>query len=113
MGGVLRRKPRSASEDSEKHYGFSRKIYHTAKPGLWFFVVLLRQFSPVNPPAKSQISRSAQMSLTPSKIFTDIFRTTNNLSICKTTIHRNANNAFDVLAMSILSRDRYSNFEQD
>lgn len=54
---------------------------------LGFFVVLLRKFSPVNPPVKSQISRSALPLLTPSKILTNIFRTENNLSVCKTKIH--------------------------
>nr|WP_173255925.1 hypothetical protein [Salmonella sp. 40] len=78
-----------------------------------FFVVLLRKFPPVNPPAKSQISRSAPPLQNLSKILTNIFRTAKNLILCKTTISRNASNRSMALAMSILSCDRYSNFEQN
>ncbi|WP_290366988.1 hypothetical protein [Citrobacter sp. S39] len=80
---------------------------------LGFFVVLLRKFSPVSPPAKSQISRSAPLLLTPSKILTNIFRTANNLSDCKTTIHVRAGCASMALAIFLNDCDRYSKFEQD
>ncbi|MGA5940417.1 hypothetical protein ACPB0Q_24935, partial [Escherichia coli] len=48
-----------------------------------------------------------------SKILTDIFRTANNLTHCKTTNQLCAGDAAGTLASAILSCDRYSIFEQD
>ncbi|EDW8942664.1 hypothetical protein A4O59_004291 [Salmonella enterica subsp. enterica] len=62
---------------------------------------------------KSQISRSAPPLLHPSKILTDIFHTVHTLTHCKTKNHVSAGCASSALANSILSCDRYSNFEQD
>ncbi|HHQ6086814.1 TPA: hypothetical protein ACSR08_004391 [Enterobacter asburiae] len=80
---------------------------------LRFFVVLLRKFSRPNPPAKPQISHSAPPLLTQSKILTNLFRTANNLSICKTKIHSNASFASSALANAFISCDRSRLFEQD
>ncbi|EOX7343096.1 hypothetical protein [Citrobacter sp. CFSAN044567] len=70
-----------------------------------------RKFSPVNPPAKSQISRSAPSLLTPSKILTDIFRTANNLSVCKEINHVRAGCASMALAIFVNGCDHSSIFE--
>ncbi|HDY2178952.1 TPA: hypothetical protein RPC40_004392 [Escherichia coli] len=51
--------------------------------------------------------------MTLSKILTDIFRTANNLTHCKTTNQLCAGDASGTLASAILSCDRYSIFEQD
>ncbi|MDH6760001.1 hypothetical protein QE835_19410 [Escherichia coli] len=51
--------------------------------------------------------------MTLSKILTDIFRTANNLTHCKTTNQLLAGDASSTLASAILSCDRYSIFEQD
>lgn len=51
--------------------------------------------------------------MTLSKILTDIFRTANNLTHCKTTNQLRAGDASIALASAILSCDRYSIFEQD
>lgn len=51
--------------------------------------------------------------MTLSKILTDIFRTANNLTHCKTTNQLCAGNASGTLASALLSCDRYSIFEQD
>ncbi|EIU9113080.1 TPA: hypothetical protein ACH3IE_005443 [Salmonella enterica subsp. enterica serovar Paratyphi B] len=72
-----------------------------------------RQFWPVIPPARSQISRSAPPLLTLSKILTNIFRIANNLTHCKTTKRRNAGIELKQLASFRNDCDRYSNFEQD
>ncbi|HHW1526730.1 TPA: hypothetical protein ACUS18_004878 [Escherichia coli] len=64
-------------------------------------------------PAFSRISRSAPPLMTLSKILTDIFRTANNLTHCKTTNQLLAGDASSTLASAILSCDRYSIFEQD
>ncbi|EMU71609.1 hypothetical protein ECMP02155211_4847 [Escherichia coli MP021552.11] len=64
-------------------------------------------------PTFSRISRSAPPLMTLSKILTDIFRTANNLTHCKTTNQLCAGDASIALASAILSCDRYSIFEQD
>ncbi len=51
--------------------------------------------------------------MTLSKILTDIFRTVNNLTHCKTTNQLRTGDASIALASAILSCDRYSIFEQD
>lgn len=51
--------------------------------------------------------------MTLSKILTDIFRTANNLTHCKTTNQLLAGDASSTLASAILSCDCYSIFEQD
>lgn len=83
------------------------------RPLSGFFLPFFRQFSPVNPPAKSQISRSAPLLLTLSKILTNIFLIANNLTHCKTTKRRNAGIELKPLASFRNDCDRYSNFEQD
>ncbi|WP_188318308.1 hypothetical protein [Escherichia coli] len=64
-------------------------------------------------PTFSRISRSAPPLMTLSKILTDIFRTENNLTHCKTTNQLLAGDASIALASAIISCDRYSIFEQD
>nr|ASS84927.1 Hypothetical protein [Klebsiella pneumoniae] len=76
-------------------------------------VLFSLKFFPVNPPAKLQISRSAPSLLTPSKIFTDIFRTANNLSVCKKTNHIRAGCASMSMAIHFHSCDSSRIFEQD
>ncbi|HIB9616905.1 TPA: hypothetical protein ACWZHD_004279 [Escherichia coli] len=76
-------------------------------------MVLLREKYPTISPAFSLISRSAPPLMTLSKILTDIFRTANNLTHCKTTNQLLAGDASSTLASAILSCDRYSIFEQD
>ncbi len=51
--------------------------------------------------------------MTLSKILTDIFRTANNLTHCKTKNQLCTGDASIALASAILSCDRYSIFEQD
>ncbi len=76
-------------------------------------IAFSRKFFRPIPLLKSQNSRSAPPLLTLSKILTDIFRTANNLSICKTTIHSNAGFASSALANAFISCDRSRLFEQD
>ncbi len=76
-------------------------------------MVLLREKYPTYIPCFSRISRSAPPLMTLSKILTDIFRTANNLTHCKTTNQLLAGDASSTLASAILSCDRYSIFEQD
>lgn len=78
-----------------------------------FKAAFSRKFSPVNPPAKSQISRSAPPFLTPSKILTDIFRTEHTLTHCKTRNHKNTGNALQPLTSAFLSCDHISLFERN
>jgi hypothetical protein len=77
------------------------------------FQVILRECLPPIPPAKPQISRSATVLLSLSKLLTNIFRTANNLTYCKTTNHVRAGHALDSLVMPFISCDRSSIFEQD
>lgn len=76
-------------------------------------IAFSRKFFRPIPLLKLQNSRSAPPLLTLSKILTDIFRTANNLSICKTTIHSNAGFASSALANAFISCDRSRLFEQD
>jgi len=78
-----------------------------------FLPAFSRQFSPVNPPAKSQNSHSAPPLLTHSKKLTSIFRHAKSLTLCKTTTHLRAGCASGALASGFLSCDRSRIFEQD
>ncbi|HCR1980499.1 TPA: hypothetical protein ONC43_004788, partial [Enterobacter hormaechei subsp. steigerwaltii] len=77
------------------------------------FLAFARKFFLLIPLLKSQISRSAPPLMATSKIFTNIFRTANNLTHCKKTNHVHAGDELQPMANIPWSCDRATYFEQD